>query len=226
MMQVKSASASDGKAPRFQPTAFFKKNGNRGIASAYRNKQIIFLQGEPGTDVLYIHKGRVKLTVLSKQGKEATIGLLADGDFFGEECLAADQACRSATAVAMSDCSVFSIGREEMARALHKKHAFANFFVSYLLKRNIRIQEDLVDQLFNSTEKRLARVLLLLSHFGGKDKPAAGVPKVSQEALAEMVGTSRTRVNYFMNKFRKLGFIEYNGALRVHDSLVNILLHD
>lgn len=226
-MNVKLVSPVDGKTLRFQPAAFFRRNGKNHAAFVYCNKEIIFFQGDSGAEVLYIHKGRVKLTVLSNQGKEATIGLLADGDFFGEECLATDQACRSATAVAMSDCLVYSIGKEEMARALHKKHAFANFFVSRLLNRKIRIQEDLVDQLFNSTEKRLARALLLLSDFGGKSRAAAAsIPRVSQEALAEMVGTSRTRVNYFMNKFRKLGFIEYNGELHVHDSLVNILLHD
>jgi CRP-like cAMP-binding protein len=224
-MNVNSASPAVSNFLRFQPTVFFRRNGKNHAASVYLNKEVIFLQGTQGVDVLYLHKGRVKLTVLSKQGKEATIGILTNGDFLGEECLAANQARRSATAVAMGDCSVFSIGKEDMARALRKKHAFASFFVSRLLSRQMRIQEDFVDLLFNSTEKRLARTLLLLSHFGGKDKPAASVPKVSQEALAEMVGTSRTRVNYFMNKFRKLGFIEYNGELRVRDSLVNILLH-
>jgi CRP/FNR family transcriptional regulator, cyclic AMP receptor protein len=225
-MRVKSAGPSATNTRQFQPEAFFRKNGKKQTASGYRQKQIIFSQGDPGAEVLYIHQGRVKLTVLSNQGKEATIGLLRDGDFLGEECLAPDQPSRSATAVAITDCLVFSIGRDQMSRALEREHAFRDLFVSRLLTRKIRIQEDLVDQLFNSTEKRLARALLLLSHFGGNGEPRVSIPKVSQEVLAAMVGTSRTRVNYFMNKFRKLGFIDYNGELHVHNSLVKILLHN
>src|SRR5579862_2995730 len=173
---MKAPSPPAGKAAaHFKPETFFRRNGPRQTALTYHNKEIIFSQGDAGTDVLYIHKGRVRLTVLSTQGKEATIGLLAEGDFFGEECLAAGQPRRSATAVAVGDCSVFSIGREEMARALHREHVFTDFFVSRLLTRKIRIQEDLVDQLFNSTEKRLARALLLLSHCSGTNEPATSI---------------------------------------------------
>ena len=175
--------------------------------------------------MFYLETGKVKLTVVSKTGKEATIGILAEGDFFGEGALAG-QALRMGSATAITDCAVLRIDKQAMMEALHRKHEFSDMFVAYLLARNIRYEEDLADQLFNSSEKRLARVLLLLAHFGKEGKPEEVVPKISQEMLAEMVGTTRSRVSFFMNRFRKLGFIKYNGGLQVHSSLLNIVLHD
>jgi len=175
--------------------------------------------------VFYIQKGRVRLTVVSKVGKEATIGILKDGDFFGEGCLAG-QPLRMGAATAMMDCAVLRIEKKAMMEALHREHAFSDMFVAYLLARNIRYEEDLVDQLFNSSEKRLARILLLLANFGKEGRPETVVPKISQEMLAEMIGTTRSRVSFFMNRFRKLGFIHYNGGLQVHSSLLNVVLHD
>ena len=189
-------------------------------------KQIVFSQGDPADSVFYIQKGRVKLTVVSKHGREATIALLGAGDFVGEECIAASQSLRIATAAALTEAAVLKIDKAAMARALHQQHAFSDLFVAYLLARNARVQGDLVDQLFSSSEKRLARILLLLAQFGKEGAQDKVVPKMSQEVLAAMVGTTRARVNYFMNRFRKLGFIEYNGELRVHSSLLNIILHD
>jgi CRP/FNR family cyclic AMP-dependent transcriptional regulator len=164
--------------------------------------------------------------VVSKNGKEATIALLAAGDFLGEECIAVAQSVYSATATALTQCSVLRIERKQMARVLHREHTFSDLFVGYLLGRNGRIQADLVDQLFNSSEKRLARILLLLAHFGKNGRPEVVIPKISQETLAEMVGTTRSRVNFFMNRFRKMGFVHYNGGLEVHSSLLNVVLHD
>ena len=175
--------------------------------------------------MFYLQKGRVKLTVVSPRGKEATIGLLGAGDFFGEGCIAG-QPLRMTTANAMTDCAVVRLEKKTMMQVLHEQHTFSDLFVAYLVSRNIRFEEDLVDQLFNSSEKRLARILLLLARFGKEGKPEALVPKISQEALAEMVGTTRSRVSFFMNRFRKLGFINYNGGLYVHSSLLNIILHD
>ncbi len=175
--------------------------------------------------MFYIQKGRVRLTVVSKVGKEATIGILKDGDFFGEGCLAG-QPLRMGAATAMMDCAVLRIEKKAMMEALHREHAFSDMFVAYLLARNIRYEEDLVDQLFNSSEKRLARILLLLANFGKEGRPETVVPKISQEMLAEMIGTTRSRVSFFMNRFRKLGFIHYNGGLQVHSSLLNVVLHD
>lgn len=189
-------------------------------------KQIVFSQGDPADSVFYIQKGRVKLTVVSKHGREATIALLGAGDFVGEECIAASQSLRIATAAALTEAAVLKIDKAAMARALHQQHAFSDLFVAYLLDRNARVQGDLVDQLFSSSEKRLARILLLLAQFGKEGAQDKVVPKISQEVLAAMVGTTRARVNFFMNRFRKLGFIEYNGELRVHSSLLNIILHD
>ena len=178
-------------------------------------------------NIFYIQKGKVKLTVVSKTGKEATIGILNEGDFFGEGCLTG-QPLRMCSATAITDCSVMRIDKTYMMEVLHQEHAFSDMFVAYLLTRNIRYEEDLVDQLFNSSEKRLARVLLLLAHFGKEGKHEVAVPKISQETLAEMVGTTRSRVSFFMNRFRKLGFIDYHGgdSLLVHSSLLNVVLHD
>jgi CRP/FNR family cyclic AMP-dependent transcriptional regulator len=194
---------------------------------AFLKKKTIFAQGDPSDAVFYIQKGKVKLAVVSKIGKEATIGILNEGDFFGEGCLTG-QPLRLCSATAMTDCSVMKIDKKSMNEVLHREHAFSDMFVGYLLARNIRYEEDLVDQLFNSSEKRLARVLLLLAHFGKEGKQQAVIPKMSQETLAEMIGTTRSRVSFFMNRFRKLGFIDYDGGsgLQVHSALLNIILHD
>jgi CRP/FNR family transcriptional regulator, cyclic AMP receptor protein len=212
---------------KFDPKKFLSTiNGGRTI-EVFAKKQTIFAQGDPSDAVFYIREGKVKLTVVSAIGKEATIGILNGGDFFGEGCLTG-QSLRLCSAIAMTDCSVMKIDKKSMRDVLHRKHAFSDMFVAYLLARNIRYEEDLIDQLFNSSEKRLARILLLLAHFGKAGKQETVIPKMSQEALAEMIGTTRSRVNFFMNRFRKLGFIEYNGgsSLQVHSSLLNIVLHD
>ena len=206
-----------------------KANGGRTTAE-YRTNDRVFVQGDTASAVFYIRKGKVKLTVLSKQGKEAVVAILKDGDFFGEGCLAGQQV-RMATAVAVSDCSVMKVEKAVVTGLLHEEPAFSEVFVAHLLSRNIRIEEDLVDQLFNSSEKRLARVLLLLANFGKETKPEPVVPKISQETLAGIVGTTRSRVSFFMNRFRKLGFIDYNGVdfdggLEIHSSLLNVILHD
>jgi CRP/FNR family transcriptional regulator, cyclic AMP receptor protein len=190
-----------------------------------KRRTAVFLQGDPADSVLFILKGKVKLTVVSKEGKEAIVALLDSGSFFGEGCLAG-QPRRMASATAVSDCLLLRVGKTAMVRLLEQQPEFSSLFVSLLLARNIRYEEDLVDQLFNSSEKRLARILLLLSHFGKEGKPEKIVPKISQEDLAQMVGTTRARVNYFMNKFRTLGFIEYNEGLEVHSSLLSVVLHD
>jgi len=212
---------------KFDPKTFLSTiNGGRKI-EAFSKKQTIFAQGDSSDAVFYIRKGEVRLTVVSKTGKEATIGILNEGNFFGESCLTG-QSLRLCSATAMTDCSVMKIDKKSMIEVLHREHAFSDMFVTYLLTRNIRYEEDLVDQLFNSSEKRLARILLLLSHFGKDGKPETLIPKVSQETLAEMIGTTRSRVSFFMNRFRKLGFIDYHGGdeLQVHSSLLNIVLHD
>ena len=217
--------AAKKKAPVFDPVAFLSKVSEEKSTTELQTKQVVFRQGDPADAIFYIQKGKIKLTVLSKQGKEAVIAILGKGDFFGEGCLAG-QPLRMATATAMSECSVVRMKKGRMVRVLQKEPAFSEMFVTYLLSRNIRIEEDLVDQLFNSSEKRLARVLLLLANFGKEGKPEPVVVKLSQETLAEIVGTTRSRVSFFMNKFRKLGFIEYNGGLEVHSSLLNVVLHD
>jgi CRP/FNR family transcriptional regulator, cyclic AMP receptor protein len=201
-------------------------DGGRKIA-VFPKKETIFVQGDPSDAVFYIQEGKVRLTVVSTRGKEATIGILNKGDFFGEGCLTG-QAVRLCSAIAMTDCSVMRIEKKAMMEVLHREHEFSDMFVAYLLTRNIRYEEDLVDQLFNSSEKRLARILLLLAHFGKEGKPEVAIPKISQETLAEMVGTTRSRVSFFMNRFRKLGFINYHTGddLHVHSSLLNIVLHD
>jgi CRP-like cAMP-binding protein len=194
-------------------------------AHDYLKNQPIFAQGDRAEVVFFIERGKVKLTVLSRQGKQAVIAILGAGNFFGEGCLAG-QPLRMSTATAMTDSAIVLIPKQAMIRALHEDAAFAETFTTYLLSRNIRFEEDLVDQLFNSSEKRLARILLLLANFGKEGRPEPVVPKISQETLAEMVGTTRSRVSFFMNKFRKLGFIEYNGRLEVHSSLLHVVLHD
>jgi CRP/FNR family cyclic AMP-dependent transcriptional regulator len=217
--------AAAKKLRKFDPKIFLSTiDGGRKIA-AFPKKQAIFVQGDSSDAVFYIQKGKVQLTVVSKSGKEATIGILNEGDFFGEGCLAG-QHVRLCSATALTDCSVMRIEKKYMMEVLHREHAFSDIFVTYLLTRNVRYEEDLVDQLFNSSEKRLARVLLLLAHFGKDGKAQVAIPKISQETLAEMVGTTRARVNFFMNRFRRLGLIRYNGELEVHSSLLNIVLHD
>jgi CRP/FNR family transcriptional regulator, cyclic AMP receptor protein len=212
---------------KFDPKTFLSTiDGGRKLA-AFPEKQTVFVQGDSSDAVFYIQKGKVRLTVVSRNGKEATIGILNDGDFFGEGCLTG-QPLRLCSATAMIDCSVMRIDKKSMMEVLHREQTFSNMFVAYLLKRSIRYEADLADQLFNSSEKRLARILLLLAQFGQEGVPTTVVPKISQETLAEMVGTTRSRVNFFMNRFREWGFIDYHagGALQVHSSLLNIVLHD
>ena len=208
----------------FDAKAFLTKASRGRSASVYRKKQTIFAQGDPADAVFYLEKGQITLTVVSERGKSAIVAMLKPGDFFGEGCLAG-QPLRMATASAMTEASVVRIERQAMIRLLHERSVFSERFLAHLLARNVRIEEDLVDQLFNSSEKRLARVLLLLARFGKEGETEPVIPKVSQEVLAEMVGTTRPRISGFMNKFRKLGFIEYNGGLHVHSSLLNVLLH-
>ena len=211
--------------PAFNPQTFLNKVGSGKTNLAPHKKHVLYSQGDAADAVFYIQGGKVKLSVVSQEGKEAVVAILEQGSFFGESCLAG-QTVRTATATALEDSSIVRIDKDAMIRVLHKEPTFAELFMSYLLAHSIRIQEDLVDQLFNSSEKRLARILLLMAHFGKEGKPEPVIAKVSQEMLAEMIGTTRSRVSFFMNKFRKLGFIEYNGGLHVHSSLLNIVLHD
>jgi CRP/FNR family transcriptional regulator, cyclic AMP receptor protein len=214
------------KRREFDPKTFLSTIEGGRIIAAFSKKQAIFVQGDSADSVFYIQAGKVRLTVLSTSGKEATIGILNEGDFFGEGCLTG-QPLRMCSATAMPDCSVMRIDKKSMMEVLHREHAFSDMFVTYLLTRNIRYEEDLVDQHFNSSEKRLARVLLLLAHFGKDGKPEVAIPNISQETLAEMVGTTRSRVNFFMNRFRKLGFVDYDESrFQVHNSLLNVVLHD
>ena len=223
---MKTLSTRSSSRAAFEPEAFLERTGLGRTILDFRKQETIFSQGDPPNAVFYIRKGRIKVTVVSKRGKEATIALLGAGNFLGEECIAAVQQQRMATATAIMPSTLLKIDRREMVQALHENHALSDVFVSYLLARNTRIQEDLVDQLFNSSEKRLARALLLLAQFGKEGTPETVIPRISQEVLAEMVGTTRSRVSFFMNRFRKLGFIEYNGKLSVHSSLLNVILHD
>jgi CRP/FNR family cyclic AMP-dependent transcriptional regulator len=217
---------SGRKARAFNPQSFLTNIGEGRKILTFPKKQTIFARGDPADAVFYIQKGKVKLTVVSKIGKEATIAILTDGAFFGEGSLAG-QALRMGSATAVTDCAVLRISKKSMMEAVHREHSLSDMFVAYLLARNIRYEEDLVDQLFNSSEKRLARILLLLAHFGKEGKPEAVIPKISQETLAEMVGTTRSRVSFFMNRFRKLGFVDYNGGgLQVHSSMLSVVLHD
>jgi CRP/FNR family cyclic AMP-dependent transcriptional regulator len=217
--------AAAKKSRKFNTKTFLSTiNGGRKL-EAFPKKQTIFAQGDSSDAVFYIQKGKVRLAVLSKSGKEATIGILNEGDFFGEGCLTG-QPLRLCSATAMTDCFVMKIDKKSMMEVLRREHAFSDMFVAYLLARNIRYEEDLVDQLFNSSEKRLARMLLLLAHFGKDGKPETVIAKMSQETLAEMVGTTRSRVCFFMNRFREMGFIEYNSEeMQIHSSLLNVVLH-
>jgi CRP-like cAMP-binding protein len=228
------AIASSGKARSkiklrerhaFNVQAFLDSAGVSRRIVQYRRAQKIYAQGDPATSVMYIQNGGVKLSVVNEVGKEAVVGILGPGDFFGEGCLAGQDVCMG-TATAITPAAILIIEKSEMMRVLHTEHALSDRFMSYVLSRNIRIEEDLIDQLFNSSEKRLARTLLLLARYGKESQPQKMLPKVSQQMLAEMIGTTRTRVNFFMNKFRKLGFIRYNGGLEVHNSLLSVVLHD
>jgi CRP/FNR family cyclic AMP-dependent transcriptional regulator len=212
-------------AKPFDPTTFLATvNGGRSI-STYRKDETVFAQGEAADSVFYIQEGKVKVTVVSEQGKEAVVAILGKDCFCGEGCLTG-QKRRISTATAMTDCEIMRIEKEAMVRVLHDEPAFSGMFVAHILARTIRVEADLVDQLFNSSEKRLARALLLLANFGKEGRPEAILAKVSQETLAEMIGTTRSRVSFFMNKFRKLGFISYNGTIEVHSSLLGVVLHD
>jgi CRP-like cAMP-binding protein len=212
--------------PSFDAAAFLMSAGLGRRIVQIEPKQTFFSQGDPADSVFYLQKGRVKITVVSQAGKEATIALLSAGDFVGEESLAAMPGLRLSSATAIATCTALKISREEMIRVMHEEHDFSDLFLKFLLDRSMRIQADLVDQLFNSSEKRLARILLLMAEFGQPGESESLIPKISQETLAEMVGTTRSRVSFFMNRFRKLGFIEYDGRIRVHKSLLNVVLHD
>src|ERR1700734_2306399 len=210
----------------FNPKEFLATIGEGRKVMSFPKKQTIFAQGDVADEVFYIQEGKVRLTVGSKGGKEATLGILSQGDFFGESVLAR-QHLRMGSASAMTECELLRIDKKAMMLALHREHTFSDLFVAYLLARNIRYEEDLVDQLFNSSEKRLARLLLLLAHFGKEGAQETIIPKISQETLAEMIGTTRSRVSFFMNRFRELGFLDYGeGGLQVHSSLLNVVLHD
>jgi CRP/FNR family cyclic AMP-dependent transcriptional regulator len=211
--------------PRFNPKIFLAKVSNGKTMLTSPKRQIIFSQGDAADAVFYIQEGRIKLSTLSQEGKEAVVAILEPGNFLGEGCLAGQLVCMT-TATSLENSTLVRIDKQAMIDTLHNEPTFTELFLAYLLARNIRIEEDLVDQLFNSSEKRLARVLLLMAHFGKEGKPEAIIPKVSQEVLAEMIGTTRSRVSFFMNKFRKLGFLDYNGGVHVHSSLLNIVLHD
>jgi CRP-like cAMP-binding protein len=213
-----------GKLP-FDPKRFLAKVGKGKTVSKYRKDQIVFSQGQVADAVFYIQQGKVKLTVVSEQGKEAVVAILEPGQFFGEGCLNGHP-LRMATTRALEECVITRLEKATMIATIHGEPEFSELFMSYLLSRNSRIEEDLIDQLFNSSEKRLARLLLLLANFGKEGRPEPIVGKFSQETLAEMIGTTRSRVSFFMNRFRKLGFIEYNGKLEVHNSLLNVVLHD
>jgi CRP/FNR family transcriptional regulator, cyclic AMP receptor protein len=213
------------RKPLFDPKVFLDTENSGRTISKYRKDQTLFLQGSPADAVFYIRKGKVKITVVSEQGKEAVVAIQGPNEFCGEGCLTG-QARRLATASAMTECEIMRLEKPAMIRVLHDEPAFSEMFVSYLLARTIRVEEDLVDQLFNSSEKRLARALLLLANFGKDGRPEPVIAKVNQETLAELIGTTRSRVSHFMNKFRKLGFIDYNGHLEVHSSLLNVVLHD
>ncbi len=230
MPSRRKSPARQRRAPKrtrlFDPQAFLSSAGLGRTVHRYRARQVIFSQGDPADAVFYIKQGKAKLTVLSAQGKEATIALLGPGDFLGEGCLATDHPVRLLTATAITECSIIRIAKREMVRTLHAEHELSDLFVAYVIELHNRTQADLVDQLFNSSEKRLARALLILARFGKKGKPEEVIPQISQETLAEMVGTTRSRVNFFMNKFRKLGFIDYNGGLQVHSSLLGVVLHE
>jgi CRP/FNR family cyclic AMP-dependent transcriptional regulator len=217
---------NDTSKPRFDTKAFLAQAGLGRRITELKPKQAFFTQGDPADSVFYLQKGRAKLTVVSQSGKEATITLFSAGEFVGEECLASVHGLRLATATALNTCSALKIRRDEMIRVMHEEPAFADLFLKFLLARSMKTQADLVDQLFNSSEKRLARILLLMAEYGKPGLQEKFIPPVTQETLAEMIGTTRSRVSFFMNRFRKLGFIEYNGRIQVHKSLLNVILLD
>jgi CRP-like cAMP-binding protein len=212
-------------AAAFDPQAFLTRIEAGKTTRAYRRKDIVFAQGDAGDAVFFVEEGRVQLTVVSTRGKEAIVGVLEQGSFFGEGCLAG-QPLRMSTASTLQTSSIVRVNKDTMVRVLHREPQFAELFIAYLLSRNVRIEADLVDQLFNSSEKRLARILLLLAHFGKEPKAETVIPKISQEALAAMVGTTRSRVSFFMNRFKKMGFIQYNGGLQVNSALLTVVLRD
>jgi len=220
-----SLKKANSEIPVFDVTLFLDSAGLGRKVAKFRGKETVFTQGDPAKQVMYIQEGGAKLTVVNESGKAAVVAILGPGDFLGEGCLAG-QSNYLVTATTISSTSVLVIERDEMIRALHEEHEFSDRFIAYMLARNIRVEEDLIDQLFNSSEKRLARTLLLLARYGVPGHPQKSLPKVSQEMLAEMVGTTRSRINFFMNKFRKLGFIQYNGEIQVHDSLLSVVLHE
>ncbi|HVB55770.1 MAG TPA: Crp/Fnr family transcriptional regulator [Candidatus Acidoferrales bacterium] len=220
-----SSKVRSKKTPAFNVQAFLDSAGVSRKVVEYRRSEKIYSQGEPASNVLYIQKGGIKLSVVNEVGKEVVVAMRGTGDFFGERCMAG-QLVRMGTATAITPATLLVIEKQEMIRVLHAEHAFSDRFVAYMLARNIRIEQDLVDQLFNFSEKRLARTLLLLARYGQQDQPQKMVAKISQETLAEMIGTTRSRVNFFMNKFRKLGFIKYNGGLRIDASLLGVVLHE
>jgi CRP/FNR family transcriptional regulator, cyclic AMP receptor protein len=225
LMELAGLAMKHKKKLPFDPKAFLSKvNGGRTISN-YRKNKIVFVQGDPADAVFYIQTGKVKVTVSSELGKEAVVAVLATGDFFGEGCLAG-QALRLASVAALTDCVIARISKTDITRVIHEEPTFAELFIAHLLHRNSRVEEDLVDQLFNSSEKRLARTLLLLANFGKEGDPEPVLAKISQETLAEMIGTTRSRVSAFMNKFRQLGLIDYNGHIEVHRSLLNVVLHE
>ena len=213
------------RKPPFHPQEFLSKVGGGRAISDYRKGQVVYTQGESADSVFYIRSGKVRKTVISEQGKEAVVALLGAGDFFGEGCLAG-QPLHLATISTMTQCVIVQIAKADIIRVIHEEPAFSELFIAHLLSRNSRLEGDLVDQLFNSSEKRLARVLLLLANFGKEGRPEQVIAKISQETLAEMIGTTRSRVSHFMNKFRELGLIDYNGSIEVHSSLLNVIFHD
>jgi CRP/FNR family cyclic AMP-dependent transcriptional regulator len=230
---IRSVSVKVRRSPRkknsgsrvFDVKSFLESTGLGRKAGKFRRKEIVFSQGDRAKNVMYIQEGGVKLTVVNEVGREAVVAILGPGDFFGEGCLAG-QSIYMATATAISPMTVLVIAKSEMIRVLHGEHEFSDRFIAYMLARNIRVEEDLIDQLFNSSEKRLARTLLLLARYGAPGSLQRTLPKVSQETLADMIGTTRSRVNFFMNKFRRLGFIQYNGKIHVNNSLLSVVLHD
>jgi CRP/FNR family transcriptional regulator, cyclic AMP receptor protein len=213
------------KVPVFDAQAFLDSAGVARKTKEFKKEEVVYSQGDQAKSVLYLQKGGVKLTVVNEVGKEAVVAILGPGDFFGEGCLAG-QSVRMGTATAVTPSTALVIEKSEMLKVLHEQHGLSDRFISFMLARNIRIEEDLIDQLFNSSEKRLARTLLLLARYGKEDQPHGVLPKVSQENLAEMIGTTRGRVNFFMNKFRKMGFITYNGGIEINTSLLSVVLHD
>jgi CRP-like cAMP-binding protein len=223
---IKSTGIAIPNVEGFDPATFLATSGLGKTVVNHGRGDTVFSQGDEANSIFYIQKGKIKIGVLSAGGKEATVAILSAGDFLGEDCIASSHPLRLLTATAMSECVLLKIEKKEMVKALSEEHSFSDVFVTFLLARNARIQEDLIDQLFNSSEKRLARVLLLLAQFGKVGQPEIVIPKISQEALAEMVGTTRSRISFFMNRFRKLGFIEYDGSIKVNSGLLNVVLHE